>query len=212
MTRRDVTLLSAGFVALCVLGYVAGIFVTEVLDDFLADEVDLPALRWLAEHRTSFWTSFMRAATGLGNWWGVAFVTTVGAFAAYVTTRQARWSAFIVFAGLGGGMLDKILKPLVGRARPELDPVYEVGGRSFPSGHATAVTALWLALALFVYLRWRKKWVWPVALGVILLVLFTRPYLGVHHPTDVVAGAALSTGWVLLCLRFTHVGDRPPPE
>jgi undecaprenyl-diphosphatase len=80
----------------------------------------------------------------------------------------------------------------------------EIGGNSFPSGHATATTALWLALALYAHLNFRRGWlVWPFALSVIALVASTRPYLGVHYATDVVAGALLSAAWVVVCLRVT---------
>lgn len=213
MTTRGLALLIGGLGALLALGYLAGSLVTGPFENFLHDNIDTPAVRWLADHRSDGWNAFMRAATTLGAGAVITILTGAAAAFAYVSTRDLRWSAFFLLCGVGGTFLDKILKPLVGRDRPDLDPLYEVAGKSFPSGHATAITALWLALLVFAHYRWgrRAAWMWPLSLGIIVLVLVTRPYLGVHYPTDVLAGAFLSTGWVLLCLRATGVG-RPAAQ
>ena len=203
MTRRDLALLFGGLFALLALGYLAGLLVTGPLESFLHDHIDTPAVRWFAEHRSDGWNTFMRGATTLGAGAVIVAITAAAAVFAYVSTRDVRWSVFFLLAGIGGTFLDKILKPQVGRERPDLDPLIDIGGKSFPSGHATATTALWLALLVFAHYRWgrRAAWMWPLSLGIIGLVLITRPYLGVHFPTDVLAGGLLSTGWVLLCQR-----------
>ena len=212
MTRRDAGLLLAGLVALAAVGYLVGILVTRVFDGFFLGSIDRPAIDWLAEHRSPFWNSFMRAATHVGAGAVVIALTIAAAVLAHVTTRDPRWTSFIALAGLGGVFLDKVLKPLVGRERPDFDRLIEIGGPSFPSGHATAVTGLWLALAFFLHLRWGRRAapIWPVAIGLIVLVVVTRPYLGVHYPTDVVAGAVLSAVWVVLCLRVIRSSPGPP--
>jgi undecaprenyl-diphosphatase len=209
LTRRDAVSLVVGLIALLGLGYAAGLLVTGPFDGFLHDNIDTPAIRWFADHRSDGWNTFMRVATTLGSGAMLISLTAATAVLAYVATRDIRWTVFFLLCGIGGTLLDKILKPLVGRERPDFDALYEVGGKSFPSGHATGITALWLALLVFAHLRWGRRAIvmWPLALGVVLLVLLTRPYIGVHYPTDVAAGALLSLGWVLLCLRFTRVGS-----
>lgn len=207
-------LLIAGLLALTTAGYLVGLLVTRVFEGFFLEQIDRPAIDWFAENRSPFWNTFMRGATQLGAGAVVTALTVVTAAFAYLSTRDARWSGFILYAGLGGTFFDKILKPLVGRERPDFDRLIEIGGNSFPSGHATAITAFWLALALFFHHGWgrRAAWIWPMAVVVILVVLVTRPYLGVHYPVDVVGGALLSLGWVLLCLRFTRAPRRSRQE
>lgn len=212
MTRRDLGALLVSLALLLGAGWVLGYVVTDVLGSSLVAEVDRPVTEWIQDARSSGMNGFMRGATRLGAGSVLAALTILFAGAVYLVTRSLGWPVFILMSGLGGPLLDKTLKPLVGRPRPQLDPLIEIGGNSFPSGHATGITALWLALALFalLYWRWRPLYVWPAVLAVIVLVDLTRPYLGVHWPTDVLFGSILSVGWVLICLRFTEKARLAP--
>ena len=203
MTRRDLSLLLLGLGALLGVGWLYGFLITDVYESFFLDNIDYSFTNFAERLRSPDETEFMKAATRLGAGAVVVGLSLAAAAAVYALTRSIRWPAFILLCGLGGAVLDKTLKPLVGRDRPQIDPLIDIGGFSFPSGHATAVTGLWLAIALFAHLRYGRKavWVWPIAAGVILLVDFTRVYLGVHYPTDVLAGSLLSTAWVFLCLN-----------
>jgi membrane-associated phospholipid phosphatase len=105
---------------------------------------------------------------------------------------------------LGGAIaLYDILKPLVGRPRPHVGPLVTTAtGYAFPSGHATQITAVAVALATRATPRassWaRKVAIWAAAALVCLLVGFTRLYLGVHWPTDVLAGYAFGALWAAI--------------
>jgi undecaprenyl-diphosphatase len=204
--------LFVGLAGLLVVGWLAGLAVTQI--GFVTDSIDRPAIDWLARNRTDLWNSIMRGATRLGSGAWLTILMSAAVAATYAWTKNLRWSGFVLIASVGGTALDKVLKPLVGRDRPDFDRLVEIGGKSFPSGHATGVTALWLAVGLVVHLRTqgRFKWIWWLCGGVILLVCVTRPYLGVHYPTDVIAGAALSAGWVALCARSVGIRERPPEE
>lgn len=96
--------------------------------------------------------------------------------------------------------LNTDIKDLLQQARPfTLDPnvkLSEADGYSLPSGHAQSATVVWGSLGLWV----RKTWFWAVAIGLIILVGFSRVYLGVHFPTDVLAGWAI--GAALLVIFF----------
>jgi membrane-associated phospholipid phosphatase len=94
-------------------------------------------------------------------------------------------------------------KELLGQPRPfDLDPavgMYRPGGYGFPSGHSQSAVILWGAIAAYA----RKWWAWAVAILLMVLIGFSRVYLGVHFPTDVLAGWTL--GAILLALYILFV-------
>ncbi|MDQ3956599.1 MAG: phosphatase PAP2 family protein [Actinomycetota bacterium] len=207
---RPLTIVVAGFaLALGVsvpLGeLVDGPFAQPVLDGF-----DRPLVRWFADLRSDGLTTAMRVITAMGGTIVALVVLTAGALTSYVVTRSPRWLAF--FAGvMGGGLqLAAIVKPIVGRARPLLDAVYLVSSDAWPSGHAAVGAACWGALAFFGARKGRSKsvatTVWLIGGIIIVLVGISRVYLGVHWPTDVLAGWALGGFWVTV----VAVATRPP--
>src|SRR5215212_6211734 len=110
------------------------------------------------------------------------------------------FSAFIVWAFI---VLTTVLKGVFQRARPELfDSVYQASFYSFPSGHATVAVGFYGMLTLVLAYRLRGAARWVVAtLGivVVLLIGFSRLYLGAHYPTDVLAGYLSALLW-LVCV------------
>jgi membrane-associated phospholipid phosphatase len=80
------------------------------------------------------------------------------------------------------------LKDILAHPRPfDLDAtvkLHEVDGYGFPSGHSQSSVVVWGAIAA----EFRKRWVWVVAVALIVLIGFSRVYLGVHFPTDVLGG------------------------
>ena len=114
-------------------------------------------------------------------------------------------AAVLVLVSIGGGMLlSSGLKDLFGRPRPDLVPhAVQVFTQSFPSGHATlsAVTYLTLGALLARVQPRRAVKVYLLSLAVLLTLLVgaSRVYLGVHWPTDVLAGWCVGAGWAVLC-------------
>jgi len=106
---------------------------------------------------------------------------------------------------LGGAIaLYDMLKPLVGRPRPHVGHLVSTAtGYAFPSGHATqtaAVAVTLAAMAAAMTESWTKKVViWSAAVLACAIVGFSRVYLGVHWPIDVLAGYALGALWAALC-------------
>lgn len=108
-----------------------------------------------------------------------------GAFSALIVwsyrSRGHTWGRFSLLVMGGALALDNIVKPLVGRPRPEIDQLVNGRGASFPSGHAVATTALLFALAFYISsgtgLRTRKG-IWAVAIGGTILMAASRVYLG----------------------------------
>ncbi len=151
--------------------------------------------RWMPE--------VARDVTGLGGNAILTFVTL--AVAGYLALLRKRAAALLVLVTVGGGVaLSTALKLAFQRPRPDLVPHgAEVYTASFPSGHAmlSAVTYLTLAALLIqVQVQWRAKtYVLTLAILVTLLIGVSRVYLGVHWPTDVLAGWCIGGAWALLC-------------
>ena len=105
---------------------------------------------------------------------------------------------------IGGAILTNLLKNVFARPRPDLvDHLVAVHSMSFPSGHAMGAAATFLTLGALLARTERKKvvrgYIFAVAGLLTLMVGFSRVFLGVHYPTDVLAGWTLGAAWALLC-------------
>ena len=141
--------------------------------------------------------------TSLG---GGPFLTMLTLVAAGFLVAARKWgmAVFVVLAITGGGLAANGLKWIFVRARPDLVPhLVSVDSASFPSAHAmnSAVTFLTLGVLLSRTQKDRrlKAYLLGVAVFLTLIVGFSRDYLGVHWPTDVVAGWAVGAAWAILC-------------
>lgn len=122
----------------------------------------------------------------------------------FVLGGHWRYASLLVACSVGAGIVMTLLKGLFERARPtvvtHIDPP---GGMSFPSGHSMISAALYMTLAVMIArtLEQRRLRVYVVASGAFLAMLigFTRVYLGVHYPSDVLAGWTLGLTWALIC-------------
>jgi undecaprenyl-diphosphatase len=115
-----------------------------------------------------------------------------------------RHAAFVLAASAGGWLLTTALKTAFARPRPDVVPhLREVMTLSFPSGHALTSAAIYLTLgALLMRVadrRLTKFYCMAVAMLATLLIGGTRVYLGVHYPTDVLAGWLIGIAWALTC-------------
>jgi len=119
---------------------------------------------------------------------------------------ESRYDAvvLVVVATAGGGLLGEGMKWWFARARPQIVPhLVNVGSASFPSGHSMLALVTFLTLgallARFVQRRRTRTYCIAVSLLLSLLVGLSRIYLGVHYPTDVLAGWSVGLAWALLC-------------
>ena len=160
-----------------------------------ADPTDPLGPRWFEETARDF--------TALGGIGVLALI--VGVACAYLLLAKKRRAALFVFAAVAGGqLLSSLFKRGFDRPRPDLVPhgafVYTT---SFPSGHSmmAAVTYLTLgALLARMHDPPRLKLLFlAVAAGITVLVGASRVYLGVHWPTDVLAGWAAGAVWAIAC-------------
>jgi undecaprenyl-diphosphatase len=171
-------------------------------------------LAWLAAHRAPWLDGVMLALTEVGRG---GTIWAVAAIAHAVARRRLAMAAgqVVIAVTLAWIIPDAVLKPLTARPRPFVatTALQTVGherpsGYSFPSGHASAAVAGALAL----------RAMWPAARfasgGLAVLVILSRAYLGVHYPSDLVAGALL--GWLIAWIvvgrtrwRAVGVDDAP---
>jgi undecaprenyl-diphosphatase len=111
---------------------------------------------------------------------------------------------FIFSASVGGWVLNGVLKAAFERTRPDVVPhLREVMSSSFPSGHALTSAAVYLTLGALVMRiaegRLAKYYCIAIAMFLTFLVGSSRVFLGVHYPTDVIAGWLIGMTWALLC-------------
>jgi undecaprenyl-diphosphatase len=196
----------AGF-GLCAWGFLA--LASEVLEgetDVLDSKL-LLALRNPQDLADPLGPSWLEEAardiTGLGGY-AVLTMVTLGALA-YLLMARKRGAAFLVVTAIVGGMLlSTALKLGFERPRPDLvSHEARVYTASFPSGHAmlSAVTYLTLGALLTRIQQSRriKAFIMGLAVLLTLLVGVSRVYLGVHWPSDVLAGWAVGAAWASLC-------------
>jgi len=218
---RELAILLAALVAGASLWLFA-----EVADEVLEGEARrfdrgiLLALRTRADHADPLGPAWFEAAardvTALGSFAVLAIVTL--AALGYLLMIRRRGAALLLAICVGGGVvLSSLLKELFGRPRPDLVAHgAEVFTSSFPSGHAmlSTVTYLTLAAVLARFQPRRRVKVYLLAVGIVvaLLVGTSRVYLGVHWPTDVLAGWSLGTAWATgawgLALALQSLGRR----
>jgi undecaprenyl-diphosphatase len=199
---HPVARLALGLAVFVLLGWGGGELWTSVVGS-----VDLSAVRDVAAQRTATLTDVARVIT----WAGSAFLLVPLALIACLAFARAglRREALAVALSLGGAMLiSDWVKLLVSRPRPPVQHLQAVTGSSFPSGHATQASAFWFSLVLAMPAAGASPKLTRVAGGLALLIVLavaaSRVYLGVHYPSDVVAGLLLGTVWatyVSRCLR-----------
>ncbi|CAN5183048.1 N/A [soil metagenome] len=196
MYRYIPVLLAAVFVG---LAYFATTNRTLSADNAILRAVHSIASPWL--------DSIIRSATNLGD---PRLIPIVGLILAIMFLRQKRdqLASSIVIGLVGVSALSAVLKLVYSRVRPELwarlitEPSF-----SFPSGHAMTSMAFY---CLALYLTWNTRWRWSIGIigaAYVLLVGFSRLYLGVHYPTDVIGGWLACLAW-LSALRLLRANSK----
>jgi len=209
MKRKSNALLLIGLIFLAIfciicLGVVQKANWIETFDLFWIDSIQ--------SHISSGTTSFILLATELGNIRLVIILTILIVIFLFVKKRFADGLWFggtILFCG---AIATKLLKSAFDRERPQFHQLVTKTSESFPSGHATGTTVFYgmVALALFLILRtvWKRVLIGFVAICFILFILVTRIYLGVHFPTDVLAGFCFGSASVFISISvYLHMRE-----
>ncbi len=154
--------------------------------------------------------AFFVLMSKLGYQFGVVPID-VGLLGFLVWRRRYRDGLFFGLSIIGALILNLAAKNYFGRVRPDLwTSIAPEVSFSFPSGHAMASVALGVAVMV---LLWTTRWRWWAIAGAslfIVLVGVSRIYLGVHFPSDILAGWSAGTAWVLL-MHQVVAGHAPTP-
>ena len=195
-----------------------GLSFRQLLDNVLESDgiavADRPVLRFLAAHREPWLVTTMQLISDVGSPIGVSIMAiVVGVTVAWV---RRSWLPLLVagFGAAGIGMINLTVKWLVSRSRPPVAiAVLGEDGYSFPSGHTIGTTAVWL-LSAWMASRWvirghtSRDLLWIGALIMIIAVGISRVYLGVHFPSDVMAGWTLGAAWVVMIALVVSVWEQ----
>ncbi|MEO7971349.1 MAG: phosphatase PAP2 family protein [bacterium] len=196
--------LVAGLLVFAVMTLTLGEIAEDVRDGEPLTLTDVRFSNWLHTNGSAPLTKVMWIITSLH-----ASVVVCGAavlVGLYLWRRRQRfWVVALWLSVFGGLLLNNILKLIFHRARPHFnDAIQSLTTYSFPSGHTMISTVFYGALAAFVIAN-SKSWslrIFSVALALtlIMLVAFSRIYLGAHYLSDVLGATAEGFAWVALSL------------
>ena len=192
--------------ALAVSGTWAFVQIADVVREGATQTFDDTVLEWMGAHQTPLVEKVMFEITLLGT--GIVVMTIVFISALFLWLSDHRFSALLlVIATWGGVLINSLLKNTFDRPRPQ---VFEWGAHvltsSFPSGHAMSST---IAYGTVAYLaarlqkrRWARWLTFIIAGTLIVLISISRLYLGVHYPSDVLAGSLMGLAWAGFCMAI----------
>jgi len=171
---------------------------------------DIAIMRWMNGHSTPGLDGLARQVTQLGSWIVMAVMALL--VSAFLWIHGERRALALLWIGLAGVyLLDHSLKDFFGRARPDVfEPLTpRPSSYSFPSGHTLNAT---VGYTLFAFLvarlessRALRAATFTIAGILIVLVALSRVYLGVHHPSDVLAGMLVGFTWAMACVFAVYV-------
>ena len=165
---------------------------------------DVAVLQWLGAHHTTLLTAAAVELTYLGT--GTVVLMIVGVAALFLWHTEHKHSARLLLAAVAGNiLLNGALKLVFHRPRPSVFAWQTVAvSSSFPSGHAMSATVCYGTVAYLVVRLQKHHWSRVLtsvgAVVLILLICGTRLYLGVHYPSDVLAGILVGLAWASFCM------------
>lgn len=166
------------------------------------DQIDKAVYGFISKLITPKNTKIMKFLTFFGGTIGIA----LSLFVSYFFIKDNFDRGFITLGILGEVALNNIIKIIIKRFRPTINPLVIETGYSFPSGHTMSSTAFYSLLLFFI---WKSSLSMTIKIIIsipciimIFSVLISRVYLGVHYISDVTAGLCLSLSYVLLITFF----------
>ncbi|MGX7419093.1 phosphatase PAP2 family protein [Carnobacterium gallinarum] len=156
---------------------------------------------------TSGKSAFFIPITEFGSTLLLIFMTVIVSFFLIGVKKDWGNGLWLIFnLAIGSGLINVLVKHIFLRPRPTIQHLVQQGGYSFPSGHSMGAMIFYSSLAyIFIhYIQSKplKVLIWTVAIFLILSVGLSRIYVGVHFPSDVVAGYCLALTWMFVSIAY----------
>ncbi len=173
---------------------------------------DIPILQAVHTMSDPDWAPFVYILSKFGVFWGVFPIATLVALL-LVHLRRWRSLTYLAFTLLGNIAINRTAKMVFQRERPSLWEMFvHKLDYAFPSGHAMSSMSL---VAVLVILTLGSRWCWWVLVAgsvFITVIAWTRLYLGVHFPSDILAGWMLSLAWAIGVSLLIHPQETSNPR
>ena len=175
-----------------------------LVNEDLITEFDRTIISFIQGLETTLLTIIMKFFTFVGAGTTIkvlAFITVIILF--FYFRHRSEILLFVVVL-IGSHYVFRVLKALFQRVRPDLNRLIEIGGYSFPSGHATNAMTFYGSLAFLLWshipTRQGRTILIVFSASMIFLIGLSRIYLGVHYPSDVIAGYFAGGFWLVLAV------------
>ncbi|MBG9542708.1 phosphatase PAP2 family protein [Cytobacillus firmus] len=207
MNRKNVTRINIFYLALAVsiIGGFLLLFI-EIVDELKEEELirfDESVIQYVQAFISPRLTEYMSVVTFLGSVKWLAFSVLIAAVLLFLFKKRSLAWFMVLSSGLGA-LFNLLLKWIFKRERPDIRPLIEEQGFSFPSGHSMGSFIFYGSLAyMIIHLAKRKRWkaAWTMMLGCFIMMIgLSRIYLGVHFPSDVIAGFAAGGAWLTIMI------------
>ena len=172
---------------------------------------DLKIIIYIQSLENEYLTVFYKMITIIADTYQSAIITILLVTFLYFK-KHYREALFLAITMTTCGLAMPLLKNIFSRERPNFYRLIEISGYSFPSGHTTSATTMYLTLAIIllsIMKKLNKYFVFSIAVLGIVIIGSSRIYLGVHYPTDVMAGICLGISIVstVYCLYYSNSSE-----
>jgi undecaprenyl-diphosphatase len=207
------TLAALGGVLVLLAGAVVAVGRLVIVPSATVQGVDDAIIDWFVSIRSDGLSVVATVLDAAGNTPGIIAVQLAAVPIALALTRRRAPAVFLVTAVVGETAIYLVAGALVGRARPEVDPLSMMvpPTSSYPSGHVAAAVVTYGAIALLVLTWSRSRWrhgATAVAVVLVAGVVLARLYWGMHFATDTIASVAFAAVWLSACWWLLRPG--PP--
>ncbi|MDR7078098.1 undecaprenyl-diphosphatase [Neobacillus niacini] len=188
-------------VALLAFSVVAMLVRAEKIVDF-----DHAVISAVQSQESPFLTRIMEFFTMIGSTLAVVIICLLILFFLYKVLHHRHELLLFIVVVAGSPLLNHVLKEIFQRARPDLHRLIDIGGYSFPSGHAMNALTVY---GILTFLLWRhifnrtgRSLLLLFSTFVVFMIGVSRIYLGVHYPSDIIGGYLASGFWIATSIWF----------
>lgn len=203
------------FVLMAFILFSFGLYLFIELTDELTKEYlasyDKAITEFFVSNRTSALTTYLKAVTYIGNFYGYLVVVLLVCTFFYLKFKNWRYILELLTVLILASISNVVIKKIINRARPTEHSLYVLDSLSYPSGHAMSAMAFYGFLIYLSYVLKMQKWLKALLITCLSLLILSigisRIYLGVHYPSDVAGGFIAGFIWVIFCVVLFHIID-----